>query len=1074
MRKLFYLEVSIVILVLIISGCIFPVVPPSGKDEPIDIVKDAVFCKINLIAGQYTIAGSIIVSNDDKNLFITYETVDNWLINETHLYVSSTIPTNSAPGKFPYKHEELGGVTTDTYEIPLENLGVATCDKIYIAAHAELFKGKTEETGWAEGVEIRPDKNLAMYFEYWLSCMEEIATQILETQDLGRQYFEQLESQGDPNALQKTINYLKTQPNVDNAEVGEDGVSIWVEYKSGVEGIILTELFRSLGNLSVSKSYRSNLPKKSADKNAIILLPFDSVAGYEDESVDEISSYLQQSGYSIPDIYRAEEVTVDLMNTLSNYDFIYMLTHGGVGSSGLIEITIGQAVNAFSIVPLWNSLTGDLKEISIVSIPSKFWIFDIPGIVFALNSRFFAHYTYPGSFVYMNACSSLKNDSLADAFLNNGASVYLGWDNPSAVSLGNEHNPEFFQELAKPNNTLQQAYDATLAKYYPALVYKDTNHNKIYHIKLLNGEEGGNQDDKIVDYALSLIFKGNSQFILNPSSKVEGGTAIPWTFHSDSAIMHQINIFWNVYEGANGYKVYRQVNNSNDWQMVFQGEGDIGGELSEKREWYDQDVQLGNTYEYYVVAYGDDWETNPNFLTGPLSQFLPAIYLESPSDQSMVSDPDPTLQWTPLGGIPAGFNGPSETELLFYDATTNELIWQALFVDVTTSSVTYNQDGQATASLIPDHTYGWKVRNFAYDQNMEDVITQSEYWEFIFGTSTAPVHNLTNNIYYDTIQAALNEADGGDTIEVADGTYIENIDINKDHLTIKSENGAEVTIVQAANSDDHVFEVTANYVNISGFTVKGAAASPPADPLATPHSCAGIYLRANYCNVFSNKALSNDIGIYLDSSSNNNIMENNISSSKSGIWLRFSNNNTIANNSILNSNNDGMYLWGANQNNIKNNVLVGGDYGIELWDSHTNTLTNNTVSNNNIGILFWFSNNNLLNNCVLFDSGIGIYFLDCAMSVPSEFENCSHGNAIYLNDFVNAENLKSPYSTNTWHSPEPITYTYKGNTYTNYLGNYWGDYSGGDADNNGIGDTPYSINSDQDSYPLMELFENYY
>lgn len=253
--------------------------------------------------------------------------------------------------------------------------------------------------------------------------IEEIASEILETQDLGRQYFEQLESQDDPNALQKTIDYLKTQPNVDNAEVGEDGVSIWIEYKSGVEGIFLTEPFRSLGNLTVSTSYRPNFlktPETPANRKAIILLPFDSVSGYEDQSVEDIHTYLQQSGYSENsiEIYRDEEVTVDLMKTLSNYDFIYMATHGNVGSSNLIGVSIGQAVSSWSIVALWNSLTGDSKEIWIVTIAGSWYI---PGIVFALNSRFFAHYTYPGTFVYMNACSSLKNDSLADVFLNNGA-----------------------------------------------------------------------------------------------------------------------------------------------------------------------------------------------------------------------------------------------------------------------------------------------------------------------------------------------------------------------------------------------------------------------------------------------------------------------------------------------------------------------------------------------------------------------------------------------------------------------------------------------------------------------------
>ena len=58
-----------------------------------------------------------------------------------------------------------------------------------------------------------------------------------------------------------------------------------------------------------------------------------------------------------------------------------------------------------------------------------------------------------------------------------------------------------------------------------------------------------------------------------------------------------------------------------------------------------------------------------------------------------------------------------------------------------------------------------------------------------------------------------------------------------------------------------------------------------------------------------------------------------------------------------------------------------------------------------------------------------------------------------------------------------ITYTYDGTTYKSYLGNYWDDYEGTDADGDGIGDTQYSIDSDSDEnddYPLMTPFENYF
>jgi AbrB family looped-hinge helix DNA binding protein len=54
------------------------------------------------------------------------------------------------------------------------------------------------------------------------------------------------------------------------------------------------------------------------------------------------------------------------------------------------------------------------------------------------------------------------------------------------------------------------------------------------------------------------------------------------------------------------------------------------------------------------------------------------------------------------------------------------------------------------------------------------------------------------------IQWAVDNVTVRSTIIVRDGTYNENVDVNK-QLTIKSENGSGSTIVQAANPNDHVF-----------------------------------------------------------------------------------------------------------------------------------------------------------------------------------------------------------------------------------------------------------------------------
>ena len=515
------------------------------------------------------------------------------------------------------------------------------------------------------------------------------------------------------------------------------------------------------------------------------------------------------------------------------------------------------------------------------------------------------------------------------------------------------------------------------------------------------------------------------------------------------------------------------------------------------------------------------------------------------------------------------------------------------------------------------------------------------------GCASAKTHYVNPG---ESIQVTVNVADSGDTIIVRDGTYTENVDVNK-CLTIRSENGSDSTIVQAATSNDYIFEVTADYVNISGFTVKGATAYPKA----------GIYLEADSCNISNNNCSNNYNGIFFKDSTNNNISNNNCSNNSNfgirlwdssnnsisnnncsnnfcgihlwwysnnniisnnncssnnwrgiylsdstnnkltgntmvengiviegyplshnineidesnmvngkpvyywkdieggiipdgagqvilvnctnicienqnshkssigiqlvfssfitirnnncsnnhyGIRLWYSNNNSISNDNCSN-NDDGIFLYHSNNNNISNNNCSSNDEGIYLQISNSNSISNNICSNNFQGIELWYANNNSVSNNNCSNNWRGIYLQDSNNNSISNniCSNNSHGinlwdsnnnsisnnicsskewydidlwksnnNAIYLNDFMNKRyNVRSFQSTNIWNSTEKITYTYKGNQYTNYLGNYWSDYKESDTDNNGIGDSPYSIDSDKDNSPLMEPWENYF
>ena len=132
-----------------------------------------------VVGRKHILVGELTVEVVGVNLVVTYTITDpEWELGDTHLYVGTVAPTKSAPGQFPYGPEDaVDGV----YTIPLADFGGAAI--LYIAAQAEigmvdefgepvlddpdpLIGEQIEETAWAEGDPIRPDKNWAMYFEF--------------------------------------------------------------------------------------------------------------------------------------------------------------------------------------------------------------------------------------------------------------------------------------------------------------------------------------------------------------------------------------------------------------------------------------------------------------------------------------------------------------------------------------------------------------------------------------------------------------------------------------------------------------------------------------------------------------------------------------------------------------------------------------------------------------------------------------------------------------------------------------------------------------------------------------------
>ena len=243
---------------------------------------------------------------------------------------------------------------------------------------------------------------------------------------------------------------------------------------------------------------------------------------------------------------------------------------------------------------------------------------------------------------------------------------------------------------------------------------------------------------------------------------------------------------------------------------------------------------------------------------------------------------------------------------------------------------------------------------------------------------------------YATIQGAVENASVGGTIVVRDGTYTENVKVNKS-LTIRSENGPGSTIIVSPEGvNDHVLTVSADHVNINGLTVKNATGRNEAGR----YNYAGMYISAHHCNITDNTAMNNAFGFFFSESSKNSL-KNNIASDNlgDGIYLNYSDFNTIANNTVMQNQRYGIRLWPSHNNTVRNNNVSNNAYGIRLGGSHNNIIERNNVQSSTFdGIYAFYSNNNSFVDNTASQNNYDGFFI-----------NASYNNTL-IDNIVNANN----------------------------------------------------------------------
>ncbi|GEM_PF-415339 len=281
---------------------------------------------------------------------------------------------------------------------------------------------------------------------------------------------------------------------------------------------------------------------------------------------------------------------------------------------------------------------------------------------------------------------------------------------------------------------------------------------------------------------------------------------------------------------------------------------------------------------------------------------------------------------------------------------------------------------------------------------------------------------------YSSIQAAIDAASSGDTVLIRSGVYTlssEQIMIrDKSDLTITGEDRDSVIIESGDSGDECCY-----------FTLRTGAHRTRLENITFTNMKVHVDPGSSY-NIIANDVFLNpthDMG-GLEISSEYNIIRDNVISGATGDYSGVTlsgNSNVFENNSIRDGSSAGLTILCGENNTITKNSFINNTYaGIEIYSDGFGDVENNRI----------------------------------------------YLNTITGNDVPVTTTSTTPPTTIFWVSPEAITYTYNGTSYSGVMGNYWdSDYTGADDDGDGIGDTPYTLPEGlgNDTAPLMAPFGNY-